>query len=87
MMTSEVDYPRVDWYRRQHHSRYVRRVRETDDSLNCEVCDGEGGEVETVPDGPGSQLECGWCEGTGRMTRRIRWRWLLVQRSKSGGGK
>lgn len=82
-----IDYVRQDYYRRQHCARYARRVRETDDSVLCEACDGEGGEVETVLDDTGPWLECRWCEGTGRMTRRVRWRWLLVQRSKSREGR
>lgn len=73
----EVDYARQDYYRRQHRARYVWRVVHTDDSVRCEVCGGEGGEVEQYTRHTGLWIKCGWCEGTGRMTRRVRWRWLL----------
>ena len=70
-----------------HWVQLAARAGVPDDRVRgaTEVCGGEGGEVDPVlDDGTGPWLECGWCEGTGRMTRRILWRWLLVQRSKRG---
>ena len=75
----DIDYPRLAYYRRRHHARYVQRVEETDDSLPCQACRGWGGEAEPVlDDSTGPWLECGWCEGTGSVTKWLRGLWLRI---------
>ena len=70
-----VDYPRLDQYRRQHHARYVRYVDQH--GLMCQDCGGAGGEIEIISlELGGPWFDCGWCEGTGLVTRWIRGLWL-----------
>lgn len=42
------NYAKLDYYRREHRRRYKRRVEETDDSLVCQECGGEGGWTEII---------------------------------------
>lgn len=62
-----------DW--RRHHERFRRYVERL--KLTCQDCGGAGGEVEPIcDDGSGPFNPCGWCEGTGYVTPRIRYEWL-----------
>ncbi len=66
-----------DWQR--HHDRYRRFVEHN--GLPCQECGGEGGYVEAVIDyGRGPWQDCGWCEGTGKVTRWVRGLWLQMKR-------
>ena len=79
-----VDYPRWRYAMNQHHARYVRYV--TAHGLPCQACSGRGGERYVIlDDGTGPWEPCGWCEGTGMVTRRTRgaWlRWMAVERKE-----
>ena len=72
------------WYYQQHHPRYVLRVTWTTDSYPCQDCHGAGGESDVVlpEEGTGPWEECGWCEGTGRITRWRRGLWLRTKREE-----
>jgi hypothetical protein len=48
----EPDYPRLSYYWKRHHERYVRRMSTGYDVLVCQECGGEG-------------VDCTRCEGTG----------------------
>lgn len=70
-----VDYARLDYHWQQHHARFAARVER--DGLLCQECGGAGGEVDVIlDDGTGPWEPCGYCEGTGRVTRWLRGLWL-----------
>ena len=73
------DYAKDHWVWRQHFERYKRYVSEH--GLWCQECRGAGGEVVPIlDDGTGPTEYCGWCEGTGKVTRWIRGMWLRSKR-------
>lgn len=75
------DYARGDWIFADHMRRYKAYVQEH--GLVCQECGGSGGEVVPVLDtGEGPFEECGWCEGTGRVTRWTRGLWLRCQQKE-----
>ena len=79
MNFSAVDYQRLSYYARQHHARFKSYVEVH--GVTCQACGGYGGEVEPIlDDGTGPWHECGYCEGVGMTTRRIRGLWLTHQR-------
>ena len=87
-MDQHFDYRRFDVYNRRHHERFVRRVKTTSDSLLCQDCMGAGGAMEPIlDDGSGPWYDCGWCEGTGFVTRWIRGLWLRTMRREKQNGK
>ena len=73
-----VDYPRLDYERRQHHIRYQKYVEVN--GLACQEC-GMAGRVceEMIGDWPRYEI-CGWCESTGLVTRWRRGLWLRSRR-------
>lgn len=76
MMAKPVDYPRW-WHEQQAH--YVRYKRYVDaNGVTCQACSGRGehGRSEYEPGEP-----CGWCETTGKMTRRARGQYLAYMRT------
>lgn len=68
------DYPRMDWYRRQHHERFRRYVEQY--GLPCQACGASGDVAEDYVAGAAIYRDCGWCEGTGKVTRWTRGLWL-----------
>lgn len=70
------DYRRWDYVRREHHRRYAAYVEVH--GFTCQDCGGAGGDIDVViPEtGQGPWEPCGWCEGTGYVTRWIRGYWL-----------
>jgi len=75
------DYIRGAYVYRQHHARYVRYVEAH--GLWCQSCGGAGGEVDVIhDDGTGPWEPCGWCEGTGKVTRWVRGLWLRTMRDE-----
>lgn len=77
------DYPRMSYEWQRHHARYKRRVAV--DGLDCQECGGAGGErYVLLDDGTGPWEPCGWCEGTGKVTRWMRGFWLRYMRSLKG---
>ena len=85
----KVDYPRLYYANARHHERYKRYV--VRHGLTCQECGGFGQYVEDVLDfgdyDVGSipcevHAPCGWCEGTGKVTRHTRGLWLRVKRSE-----
>lgn len=69
------DYFRRGEYYRRHLARYKRYVKTH--GLICQACGGAGGETDVIlDDGTGPWEACGWCEGTGYVTRWIRGDWL-----------
>ena len=69
-----VDYARLDYKGREHHRRYSAYVEAN--GLTCQDCGGMGSLVDDVIDGYAIKFSCGWCEGTGKMTRHLRGQWL-----------
>lgn len=68
-------------YQRRHHERYVKRIE--CEGLVCQDCGGAGGYKEVIlDDGSGPWFECGWCEGTGKVTRWLRGLWLRCKREE-----
>lgn len=77
-----LDYPRWREYLRRHHDRFARRVE--GGRLTCQACRGAGGRVEPVLDfGQGPWEDCGWCEGTGKVTPWLRGLWLQYRRQEA----
>lgn len=75
------NYARIDyvWYR--HHERFV--VRAEREGLACQACGGRGGEVDVIdPEIGGPWEPCGWCEGTGFVTRWLRGLWLRAMQKE-----
>ena len=80
-MEREVNYAKLDSDYARHHARFERRVAEQKPRLTCQDCGGAGGYTEPVlDDGSGPWFDCGWCEGTGLVTPRIRGLWLKSRR-------
>jgi hypothetical protein len=78
---SPIDYRRLDYARYAHHVRYVRYIMAMIPKLICQECCGAGGWTEPVlDDGSGPFEQCGWCEGTGYVTRWLRGLWLRYQK-------
>ena len=79
-------YAKMHQRDRRHHIRYKRYVEAH--GLICQECRGAGGEtVPILDDGTGPFEECGYCEGTGKVTRHMRGLWLTWRReSKRGKG-
>ena len=80
-------YVRLDHEYQQHHERYRRHVEAH--GLTCQECGGAGQVVDDIVDfgdaGVGSIPyeilgACGWCEGTGKVTRHGRGLWLRDRR-------
>lgn len=64
-------------YRHRHHLRYKAYVKTKGNGFTCQECGGSGGEIEPVTDeGQGPWYDCGFCEGTGLVTRWMRGQWL-----------
>ncbi len=62
-------------YHRRHLVRYRAYIKEH--GLICQECGGSGGYKEVVcDDGTGPWYDCGFCEGTGYVTRWMRGQWL-----------
>ncbi len=75
------DYARLDEKWRQHHVRFVTYVERH--GVPCMDCRGRGGWREPIlDDGSGPWYECGWCEGTGYMTRHARGLWLSMKKEE-----
>ena len=75
------DYPRLYWVDREHHQRFARYVDQH--GLLCQSCSGAGGErYVLLDDGTGPWEPCGWCEGTGKVTRWLRGVWLRWMREE-----
>ena len=69
------DYARIAWKLRHNHFRYKKYVEQN--GFPCQDCGGVGGETIPILDfGQGPWEECGWCQGTGLVTRWIRGQWL-----------
>lgn len=74
-----INYPKLTWLRRQHHERFARRVNAG--KLICQVCRGNGEYVDdAIEYGYGPFVECGWCEGTRKVTPWLRGQWLRLKR-------
>ena len=70
-----INYVRMDHERAQHHNRYLKHVEAH--GLTCQECGGEGGEIEDILHfDMGPWVSCGFCEGTGLVTRHMRGQWL-----------
>lgn len=83
MMTlGQVDYAKLYHRRSRHHARFARYVEQH--GVSCQACRGRGGHVEPVLDfGEGPWEECGWCEGTGKVTRWVRGLWLRYRKNET----
>lgn len=52
----------------------------------CQDCGGVGGYTDVIlDDGTGPWEPCGFCNGTGRMTSRMRGIWLTLKRYEKRG--
>lgn len=78
-----LNYQMADAYYRKHHLRFARYVESSPRPLVCQACGGSGGWIETVCELGGPFVSCGWCEGTGLVTRWIRGAWLRVMRDEA----
>jgi len=82
-----VDYPRLDYRWRSQQERFARYVERT--GLTCSDCHGEGKVVVDRIDYYAIYESCGWCRGTGKMTRHDRGVWLNLKKQEKQciGGK
>ena len=81
-----TDYARMDWERRDHARRYLRRVEAMPRKLPCQECGGAGQvEYDCVWAGDVQYRlyeDCGMCAGTGYLTPHDRGRWLRWKREE-----
>jgi hypothetical protein len=77
-LDTPVDYARRDYKGREHFRRYLAYVKAN--GLTCQECGGSGSIVDDVIDGYRIRFDCGWCEGTGKVTRHLRGQWLRDKR-------
>lgn len=71
------DYGRWGYELRARQVRYERFVEIKGNGFTCQECKGRGGWVEPVLDfGQGPWSDCGFCFGTGLVTRWVRGQWL-----------
>lgn len=74
------NYARISYVYRQHHGRYKRYVEAH--GLTCQACGGRGGWVDVICELGGPWEPCGWCEGTGTVTRWLRGLYLRTMRDE-----
>lgn len=80
-MTATINYRKLDSDYARHHARFSAHVAR--EGLVCQECRGAGGEVDPVlDDGSGPFNSCGWCEGTGKVTKWLRGLWLRMKREE-----
>ena len=72
------DYARMAYVAHQHRRRYVAYVEAH--GLPCQDCGGRGCHGYDSDYGPAEP--CGWCETTGKVTRRMRGQWLRCMRDE-----
>lgn len=77
-MKAAWSHARYAYYREQHHERYEKYVKEH--GLLCQECGGAGEYADDWIDHCPIMLFCGWCEGTGLVTRWLRGEWLKYKR-------
>ena len=65
---------------KQHHDRYARYVNLY--GLLCQECGGSGEVVEERYSFGDYCLRCGWCEGTGMVTKWARGQWLRLKKQE-----
>lgn len=73
-----IDYARLDHYALAHHERFARFVAAH--GVVCQDCGGMGKHLEEVIDYWPRYVDCGWCEGTGRIPKHTRGVWLASKR-------
>lgn len=77
--TNPVNHAKLDYRYNQHLKRYTKRAEK--DGLICQDCGGAGGEIDVIlDDGTGPFMPCGWCEGTGFVTKYRRGVWLRYKK-------
>ena len=81
---ADIDWIKRHYYAMYHHSRFRKYIENLPNALVCQDCGGGGGEVVPLPGmwGQGPWEECGWCEGTGLVTPRIRGEWLRMKKDE-----
>ena len=80
MKDEQVDYKRLDYKFQNHAERYKQRIESDPTAVLCQECRGKGQYVdEYINDWP-VYVGCGWCEGTGRILKFTRGRWLTHKR-------
>ena len=83
MRAGGTDYGRLSWECSYHYTRWEHRVKQF--NLVCQECGGRGGEVEPILDfGQGPWVNCGWCEGTGKLDPWRRGLWLRLRKQTGG---
>ena len=82
-----IDYKKMDYQYQQHHERFRRRVEAG--QLLCQECGGSGQYVAEYFDYCARYEDCGFCEGTGKVTPWLRGLWLRFKRQgrKGKGGR
>lgn len=76
-----IDYSRMDYQDQAHHARYKKYVEQN--GLVCQECGGAGDYVADNFGGYSLYEVCGWCEGTGKVTRWMRGLWLRFRKMEA----
>jgi hypothetical protein len=79
-----INYVKLTYKISHSYKRYKRYVKKH--GLICQDCGGTGEYIEeylpysewTVP----YYKECGWCQGTGKVTKWIRGKWLRMKKEE-----
>lgn len=78
------DYAKASYRYRAHHLRFESRIANS--RLVCQECGGAGGRTDPILDyGEGPWDECGFCEGTGKVTPYLRGLWLRYKQAERKG--
>jgi len=75
---NQTNYSRLDWKWRHHHQRYKNFIE--NHGLVCQECGGGGELLYDRFDWYNLYEVCGWCEGTGKVTRWRRGAWLRLKK-------
>lgn len=84
----DINYHKLDWKYKQHLDRYKSYVNKH--GLICQECGGCGEEIDDSIDF-GNDVQpiifhiyqpCGWCEGIGKVTKKVRGLWLRCKKEE-----
>ena len=79
-------YAQLSQKYRRHHARFERYI--DDHGLSCQACGGAGNYIEDVIPEVGTVYgTCGFCEGTGLVTRWMRGQWLRWKKDEKSGDR
>ena len=80
MKNHKINYEKLNWKFLHHLQRYKKYIKKN--GLICQECGGSGELLYDRIDWHNLYEICGWCEGTGKVTRWIRGVWLRMKKEE-----